>query len=146
VVHQEAGYIDAALFFSSASRDTPSLPRRLGPYIILCSFRGAQPLRTTPPGAARTSGVIRFDDHEQLFAHRPRLTQTSLPTYSFTSVGNYGLAFLLLVSPPSLPADSFTRAGRCDRLPFDMLESSPSVPAYPVTSVTSGHDICRRNR
>lgn len=77
---------------------------------------GTKPRRA--PLAARTSGVVRSDDTEQLLAHGPRLTQTSLPTYSFTSVGNYGLAFLLLVSPPS-------------------------VPAYPVTSVTSGHDICR---
>jgi hypothetical protein len=36
VVHREAGYINAALFLSGSSRDTPSLPRRLGPYIILC--------------------------------------------------------------------------------------------------------------
>ena len=37
VVHREAGYIDAALCLPGASRDTPSLPRRLGPYINLCS-------------------------------------------------------------------------------------------------------------
>ena len=36
VVHREAGYIDAALCLPGASRDTPSLHRRLGPYIILC--------------------------------------------------------------------------------------------------------------
>jgi hypothetical protein len=38
VVHREAGYINAALFLSGASRDTPSLQGRLGPYIILCSI------------------------------------------------------------------------------------------------------------
>ena len=36
VIHREAGYIDAALFFNGSSRDTPSLQRRLGPYINLC--------------------------------------------------------------------------------------------------------------
>ena len=35
-MYREAGYIDAALFLPGASRDTPSLPRRLGPYINLC--------------------------------------------------------------------------------------------------------------
>ena len=37
VVHREAGYIDAALHLYGSSRDTPSLQRRLGPYIILCA-------------------------------------------------------------------------------------------------------------
>ena len=82
---------------------------------------------------------------ERLLAHGPRLTQTSLPTYSFTSVRNYALPFLLLVCLPSLPADSFTSVGRCYILPIDMLESSPSVPAYPFTSVTSVHVVCSRN-
>src|SRR5207248_2712106 len=41
VVHREAGYINAALFLPGASRDTASLPRRLGPYIILCYFLAA---------------------------------------------------------------------------------------------------------
>ena len=36
VVHREAGYIDAALFFNGSSRDTPSSQRRLGPYKNLC--------------------------------------------------------------------------------------------------------------
>ena len=36
VVHREAGYIHAALFLHGSSRDTPSLHRRLGPYINLC--------------------------------------------------------------------------------------------------------------
>ena len=49
IVHREAGYIDAALFSSGASRDTPLLSRRLGPYIILCStrpgFNSCEPLQ-----------------------------------------------------------------------------------------------------
>jgi hypothetical protein len=36
VVHQEAGYIDAARHFMGSSRDTTPLHRRLGPYIDLC--------------------------------------------------------------------------------------------------------------
>ena len=46
IVHQEAGYIDADLCLHGASRDTPSLPRRLGPYINLC----ANPSQTTELG------------------------------------------------------------------------------------------------
>jgi hypothetical protein len=36
--------------------------------------------------------------------------------------------------------------GRDYMLLFDMLESSPSVPADSFTSVTSVHVVCSRNR
>ena len=47
-------------------------------------------------------------DAERLLAHDLRLTQTSLLTSPFTRAGNYVPPLLLLISPPSLPADSFT--------------------------------------
>jgi hypothetical protein len=105
---------------------------------------GTQPCRT--PRAARTSGVVRSDDAEQLLTHGPRLIQTSLPTYSFTRVGNYAFPFLFLVSPPRLPAYSFTSVGRYYALPFYLLKSSPSMPTYPFTGLTSFHVVYSRNR
>jgi hypothetical protein len=64
--------------------------------------------------AARTSGVVRSDDAEKLFAHSLHLVQTSLPANSFTNMGGrYVLLFYLLVSSPSLPTYSFTNVGRC---------------------------------
>ena len=60
VVHREAGYIHAALCLPGASRDTPSLPRRLGPYIKLCS---------TPPHSSSfqpAPAKIRFSSNPWL--------------------------------------------------------------------------------
>jgi hypothetical protein len=47
---------------------------------------------------------------------------------------------------PSLPTDSFAGVERSYILPVDVLESSPSLPAYPFTSVTNVHVVCSRNR
>ena len=62
-------------------------------------------------------------------------------------MGRYALLFCLFVSPPSLPANSFTSRGRTVLLfwivsppslltsMFYWLVSSPSVPTYPLTSL-----------
>ena len=77
---------------------------------------------TLSSAAARTSGVVRSDDAEKLLAHSLHLIQTSLPTYSFTSVGRRYV------------------------LPFYLLVSSPSLPAYPITRLASFHDVYSRKR
>lgn len=55
IVHQEAGYRDAALHLSGSSRDTPPLQRRLRPYIILCSTPPHSSLFHPTPAKVRVS-------------------------------------------------------------------------------------------
>src|SRR5262245_42404885 len=97
--------------------------------------------------AARTSGLVRADDAEKLFAHSLHFVQASLPAYSLTSVGrHYVLLFYLLVSSPSLPAYPFTRVSRRSVLVHYLLISSASLPTYPFARLASFHDVYSRNR
>jgi hypothetical protein len=80
---------------------------------------------TPSSAAARTSGLVRSDDAETLFARSLHLlTQTSLPAYPFTSVGrHYVLLVYLLVSSSSLPTYPFTSLDRHYALLFSLLVS-----------------------
>jgi len=54
--------------------------------------------------------------------------------------------FALLVSSPSLPAYPFTSVSLLYVLVFALLVSSSRLSTYPFTSVTSVHVGCSRNR
>jgi len=104
--------------------------------------------RATPSSAAaRTSGLVRSDGAEKLFAHSIHLVRTSRPAYSLTSVGrHYVLLFYLLISSPSLPAYPFTSVSRRYVLLYYLLVSSPSLPAYPFTRLARFLNVYSRNR
>ena len=110
-----------------------------------------RPGRTKPPRAplaARTSRVARFCA-DKLLARIFHLTQTSLPTYPFTSVRERRLVLPihLLVSSARLSAYPFTSVrGRRFVLLICLLVPPARLPAYPFTSVASFHSVYGRNR
>jgi hypothetical protein len=90
VVHREAGYIHAALFLSGASRDTPSLPRRRGPYIILCSKSSHTTALDRSNGISRKLASSRFSTiNGETFATSSGSNYCPIVTLNQRAVGNH---------------------------------------------------------